>query len=203
MAALQQLHSGLTFADAAVADQQNALAVNLHKNTMTGDAGCQSGLQIGDDGGNDGAGSLGRAQNGYVVLLGHFQADAVRLDVSGNEQGGELVGKQPVKNHRPLSVFQLGQIAHFYIAHDLQTHWFKMVKITCQLQSGTGHVLHRQPDGFIIGGGKGHFQVKFFHQCCQQHAVCIDHGNASQGAFWLLYPWRGRISIDFQKNEKF
>ena len=203
MAALEQLHGGLAFADATLPQEQHTLAVYLHQHAVAGDPGGQSGLQIGDDGGDNGAGGLFAAQHGDVVLPGHGQALVVRGDVPGDEQGGELVGQQSVEDHGALRRGELFQIAHFHIAQHLQTHRLKMVKISGKLQSRPGHILHRQTDVFVVRGGEGHLEVELLHQGHQGYAVGIDQSRhlILQICHSLYLPWSG-ISIMFWKKRK-
>ena len=183
---LEKLHGGLAFADAAVADEKNPLTINLHQNPVPGDPGGQGSLQIGDDGGSQGAGGFRGTEDGDVVLSCHFHALLIRGNVPGNEQGGEFIGEQPVEDHGALRGGQLIQVAHFHIAHDLQTHGFKMVKVSRQLKPGPGHILHRQPDGSIICGSVGYLQMKFLNKGGQQYAVGIDHGKPRLLTFSFL-----------------
>ena len=204
MAALEQLHGGLTFADAAVADQENALAVDLHQHAVAGNPGRQRGFQVGDDGGNDGAGGFLGAQDGNIVLLRHLEALGVGRDVPGDEQRREFVGKQPVEDRSPLLGLQFVHIAHFHIAHDLQTHRLIMVKIARQLKAGSCHVLNGDADGVKIRGRVGDFQIKFLYQRFQRHTVCIRHGfHPESKLFSTIIPVRGGNINTFQKNKLF
>ena len=177
MAPLEKLHGALGFADTAVAGQEDALAVDLHQNAVAGDPGGQSGFQVGDDGGDDGAGGILGEQYGDIVLFRHFQHFGMGLDAPGNEQGGELVGEQPVKDGTAVGGGQLAHIAHLHIAHNLQAHGFVVVEEARQLQARPGDVLHRNTDGGIVRGGVGNFQMKFVHQCFQRYGIGIDHGS--------------------------
>ena len=146
MTTLQKLNGCLALANAAFTGQQNTFAVNLHQNTVAGHTRGQSGFQIGDDGGNDGGGGILAAKERHIMLDGHFQAFQGRLNVPGDEKSGEFVSKEPVEGHSPLLGREFAHIAHFHIAHNLQTHRLKVVKIPSQLQSRTGHILNGQLD---------------------------------------------------------
>ena len=137
MAAFEKLHGGFTLTDAAFAGQQHTLAVNLHQHTVACDAGRQRGFQIGDDGGDHGAGGIGRAQQRHIVLFCHLQNLGAEGEIAGDQQGGEFIGEEPVQNGGPGLIAEPVQVAHFHIAQNLQAHGVEMVEITCQLNAGT------------------------------------------------------------------
>ena len=143
---------------------------------MAGDPGGQGGLQVGNDAGNHGAGRLGGAQNAYIVLSGHGHHFRMGRDAPGDDQGGKFIREQPVKNGAAVSWGQLGDVAHFHVAHYLKAHGFVVVEEACQLKARTGHIFHGDPDGGKVRGGIDHLQMKFLHQLAKGDAVCISHG---------------------------
>jgi len=98
------------------------------------------------------------------MLPGHLQAHGIRVHTAGDQQCGDLIGKQAVENLALLFVGQLFHVAHFHIAHDLKAHGLKVIQKPSQLQARTGNILHRQTYKIIIRGRKDHFQRKIFHQ---------------------------------------
>jgi len=56
-----------------------------------------------------------------------------------------------VKNDRTLLAAELLQIAGFHIAENLQTHRLKVIKKTCQLQTGTAHIVNSDTNLMKIG----------------------------------------------------
>ena len=97
--ALNQLHSGLALTDAAVAHQQHAFAVHLHQHTVTGDAGGQLDVEVGNQGGHQGGGGLLAHQQGHVMGL------------AGGQQFGQD-GQVAAQNHRRrIGAHQLVEMA--------------------------------------------------------------------------------------------
>ena len=94
----------------------------------------------------------------------HGKALLVGLEAPGKQQRGEFISEHLVIDPEPLLGRKLIDVADLGITQNLQAHRLKMVKIACQLQTRTGNVFDRQPDGSVICGGKGHFQMEFFHQ---------------------------------------
>ena len=138
------------------------------------------------------------------MLLRHLEALGVGRDVPGDEQRREFVGKQPVENRAPLLGLQFVHIAHFHVAHDLQTHRLIMVKVARQLKAGSCHVLDGDADGIKIRGRIGDFQIKFLYQRFQRHTVCIRHGfHPESKLFPTIIPVRGGNINTFQKNKLF
>lgn len=81
VAAFDQLDGGFTLADAAVAEDENPLAVDLHKHTVTGDARSQRNVQRGDERGRKFTGRCMGAQEGYAaVVCGLGQLNGGRED---------------------------------------------------------------------------------------------------------------------------
>ena len=111
VATLDELHGSFALADAAFADEQHTLAVDLHEHAVAGDPGGQGTGQIGDDGRNDGAGGGGGAQNGDVVLFCHFQTFGTGDQVTGGDEGRDLEAEEPVIDVEPLGGAHLVEIA--------------------------------------------------------------------------------------------
>ena len=180
VATLDQLHGGLALANAALAGQQHALAVNLHQNAVAGDPGSQLPGQVGDDGGDDGAGGAGPAEDGDVVLLGHLQAFGAGDQAPGCNEGGDLVAEEPVIDHQPLGGIHLVEIARLHIADDLQAHGLEMVEISGDLQARTGHIRHGDLDLVVIRGTPGHLQIKLGDHLGKGNRVGFGHFATSE-----------------------
>ena len=72
VAALDQLDGKLAFANAAVAQDQDAFAVHFHQHTMAGDTRCQFQIQHTDQAAHQSAGGLVGAQQCNTMLLGQL-----------------------------------------------------------------------------------------------------------------------------------
>ena len=83
-----------------------------------------------------------------------------------DQQRRDLIREEPVKGNGPLIGTEFLDVTGLHIADNLQTHRLKVIVITCQLQTGTGHILHRQADLFIIAGLIDHLKVEFTYQLC-------------------------------------
>ena len=121
MAALDQLDGQLALADAAVAQDQDALAVDLHQHAMAGDAGRKLKVQHADEAAHHGAGRLVGAQQGYPVLLCkllHLR-EGFQFLVAAEDDGRRLLAEQLVKALTALFRRKTGQKVHLRKAHDL------------------------------------------------------------------------------------
>ena len=171
MATLQKLHRRLAFADAALAGNQHAFAVHLHEHGVAGNPGCQEGFEVRNDGGNHGTGGFIAAQYGNVMLFRHLHQLLVRLNIPGNEHSRGFEGQETVINPASLEAGKFIQVAGLHVADHLEPHRLKVLEKACQLQAGSGHILHRQVNLLIIRGGIGHPQIKFLYQFGKGYTV--------------------------------
>ena len=163
------LNGGFAFAHAGVAQNQDALAVDLHQHAVAGDAGRQLGVQRGDQHAHQGGGHLGRKQDGYAVLLGKLHHFRKRLQPAGQNDGGRLELKQ---------LFQVGpaqagrnflQIGHFGQPDDLQAVAVEVFVVAGQQHTGAAGFGSGDLDFFQFAGGVGNGQVGFAGELCQRH----------------------------------
>ena len=175
MSTLQQLQGRLAFAHAAVANQQQTLAVYLHQNAVTGNPGGQGRAEVGNDAGGQGGSGLSGAQDGDAVLFCHLQALLICREIPGNQKRRGLVGEETVKDGGPLLRRFFLNVADFHIAQDLQPHGLVIVEVTGQLESRPGNVLYGQTNGLVIRRGIYDFQLEVPYQCSQRNAVGYAH----------------------------
>lgn len=94
---MSRLGCGLAFADAAFAHEQQALAVDLNEHTVARDARGQRVLEVGDETGDDIGRGLEAAQDGDIVLFRHLHALGHRLNVTREDECGDVIGEQLVE----------------------------------------------------------------------------------------------------------
>ena len=137
VAALDQLDGQLALADAAVAQNQDALAVDLYQHAMAGDAGRKLKVQHADEAAHQGAGHLVGAQQRYFVLLRQLQHLRKRLQLlaAADDDGWRLLAEQLVEALAALFGGKPGQKVHFREAHDLQAQLVEVVIVAGQKQT--------------------------------------------------------------------
>ena len=94
VAALDELNGRLALADTGIAQNQDALAVDLDKHAVAGDAGGQLGVQGRDELPHQSGRHLGGHQDRYTVLLGKLHHFGKRLHAAGQHDGRRLEGEQ-------------------------------------------------------------------------------------------------------------
>ena len=132
---LDQFQSGLRLTDTALPRDQHALAVDIYKNAVHGDAGRQLYVQPADDLRHEGGSRLLRHEHGDLMLIRDLQEDLVRLQFPAEHHAGDGLIAQKLVIDLALSLF--GQPSHIGIFHepdDLQTGCVKMFKISGHLQ---------------------------------------------------------------------
>ena len=165
--ALDQLNGGLTLADAGITEDQDALAVDLHKHAVTGDAGCQLGVQRRDELAHQGGGHLGRHQNRHTVLFAVLHHLRQRLHAAAQHHGGRLEGEKLFQMGVAQGSGQFIQIGHLGQADDLDALAVEIFIVTGQQDARAVHLRCRDLDLFQLTGGVGDRQVGFLSQLCQ------------------------------------
>ena len=183
MAALEKLNGGLALADAAVAQDQHTLTVNVHQHAVAGDLGRQGVIEIV----NDMTGGVHRitagAQQGAAMLLGHLQQLVEHLQIAGDDHGREAVAHQAVKDPRPLLGGHAGEKAHLAFPQDQQALGVEIIVKPHQLQGRTEHVRHGDDAGVIVAALAEDLHMKVFRQLLHAgrgtshffHARCSSH----------------------------
>ena len=119
--AFDQLNGQLTFADAAVTKDQDALAIHLHQHAVPGDAGRKFQVQYADQATHQSAGGLVGAQQGNRVLLRqllHLRERRQLLAAADDDRRG-LLPEQLFQCLIALFCRQTGQKVHLCQTHDL------------------------------------------------------------------------------------
>ena len=114
VAALNQLDGGLALADAAVAQQQDALAVDLHQHAVAGDARRQVHLQGGDHRRHKIAGRKTGAQQRNLIGVGRRHHLLGDVQVAADDDRRHLLGKELIQKLLPLLggvLFHIGKLA--------------------------------------------------------------------------------------------
>ena len=168
MSTLYQLNGRLALTNAALAQQQHALAVNLYQNAVPGQPGRQIVLQGGDHGGDQLRGGLIGAQDGDVILPCHDHAFIAGLQMAGIDQCRRPIGKQPVKGDHPLLRGKPRQIGVLHHADNLHPGRLKMLKEARKLERRPVDILYRDLDLLKIRRAVQHFQLKFLGQMGQR-----------------------------------
>ncbi len=133
VAPLDQLDGRLALADARFAQQQGALAIDLHQHAVAGDAGGQIPLQIGDEGAHEFRGGLLGAQHRPVVLFRHLHTLLIGLQPTGDDEGGDVILEQLVKGVPPLLGGASLQVGGLHQADHLEALLPKIVKEPSEL----------------------------------------------------------------------
>ena len=176
VAALEQLGCGLAFADAAFAHEQQAFSVDLDEHTVARDARGQRVLEVGDEAGDDIGRGFQTAQNGDIVLFCHLHALGHRLNVTREDECGDVIGEELVEGLGAALRCERVKIGRLGVTDDLQAQRLKMRKKACQGQTGTHDLFHHEINAIVIAGFTGNDEVKFLHDLLQPNAVGI-HGH--------------------------
>ena len=142
------------------------------------------------------------AKHRHIVFFCRGKALRIRPEGTGEQKRGEFIGKHLIIDPEPLLRRQLIDIADFRIAKHLQPHRFKMVKIACQLQTGTGHILHSQLHTMVVSCGKCHLQTELFHQTGQRNMIDFLHGIPFFPHFTDIILERRKKINNILKNQK-
>ena len=159
--ALDQLNGQLALADAAVAQDQDALAVHLHQHAVPGDAGSQLQVQHADQAAHQGAGRLVGAQQRHAVLFGQLQhlRERFQLFAAAHDNSRRLLAEQLFQRLVALFGREPGQKIHLCQTHDLQTEFIKIVIVSGQKQTRTVDLCDLNIDLVQFFGGIDHLQA--------------------------------------------
>ena len=78
-----------------------------------------------------------------------------------------------------------------------------MVKVACDLKSGTRNILYSQANIIIICGTKEHLKTKIIHKAAQKHTVHSDHFFTPLDGFDPIIALFTKNSNLFLKKSKF
>ena len=167
VAALDQLDGGLAFADAGIAQNKDAFAVDFHQHAVAGDAGSQLFIQRGDEHAHQGGGHLGRHQNRHTVLFAVLHHLRQRLHAAAQHHSRRLKGEKLFQMGFAQGGGQFIQIGHLGQTDDLDALAVKIFIVTGQQDARAVHLRCRDLNLFQLTGGVGDCQVGFLSQLCQ------------------------------------
>ena len=167
MAALDKLNGRLALADTGVAQNQDALAVNLDKHAVAGDAGGQLSVQGRDELPHQGGRHLGGHQDRHTVLLGKLHHFGKRLHAAAQHHGGRLEGEELFQMGVAQGSGQFIQIGHLGQADDLDAFAVKVFVVTGQQDARTVDLGGCDLNFIQLTGGVGNRQVGFLGQFCK------------------------------------
>ena len=182
MAPFDQLQSRLALADAAVAHQQHALAVDLHQHAVGGDAGGQMGAQGGDQVGLKLRGVAGGEKHVAVILLRHFQAFGEGLGPVADHQGADVILHELLKGLAPVLRGKRIQICTFHPPYYLYAVGVKVIIEAGELHGRAVHVGGFDQGGLVILGGVQRLELVLLYQGLQLYGIFTDHGGISSQA---------------------
>ena len=190
MAALEQFHGVFTLADTTLTDEQNTLAIDLHKNTVARNMGRKKVFEGRGQRAHKVASGILRTQDRLAMLCRHLHALGIGLKPAGVDQRRNRITEQLVKTLQPLLTTQIGQIAILHIADQLDPMGVKMLKITHQLKSGTIHTVLVDLDVLVILPAVEHLQREFADDALQLYKTIVIHSCPPpvQLLFFMIIP---------------
>ena len=186
VAALDELDGRLALADAAVAVDEDALAVDLDQHAVAGHAGGQGALEVGDQARDDIGRRVLRAEHGHVVFFRHLQAFRHRLEAAGEDQRRALVGQEMVKNDDPLLRRELLQVGRLHRAADVDAHRLIVVKKTGQMQARAADIVNSHADLVKVRGLVEKVKIEFRNQLGEQDGIGICHAITSYDSILII-----------------
>ena len=166
MAALDQLNGQLALSNAAVTQNENALAVHFHQHTVAGDAGGKFQIQHTDEAAHQCAGRLIGTQQRHTVFFCQFQHLGKRLQffTAAHDNSRRLLPEQLIQTLPTLFLREARQEVHLRQAHDLQTQLIKIIIVTRQEQARTVDLCNFNTDVFQILRRVNHVHTDFLRQ---------------------------------------
>ena len=175
VAALDQLDGRLALADAAVAEDQYALAVHVHQHAVARDHGRQLVVEEVDGHARKLDRGVLRAQQGAAVFLRHLHALGEHVELAGDDQRGDLVLEQILKAFAPLGGGKALEEHRLRLADDLEPARVKVVEKADELQPRAVDVRDGQRLRLEIRTGIEHLHLKFFHNILYLYASIGIH----------------------------
>jgi len=134
VAALDELDGCLALADAAVAEDQHALAVHVHQHAVARDHGRQLVVEEVDGHARKLDRGAARAQQGAAVFLRHLHALGEHVELAGDDQRRDLILEQILKAFAPLGGGKALEEHRLRLADDLEPARVKVVEKADELQ---------------------------------------------------------------------
>ena len=171
MSALEELHRGLALAHAAVALEQDPLAIDLHQNPVDGAPLPQMNVEGGRQRRREGGSIDGGAHEGGVVFFGRLNIFRQGLHPVGQDEQGDLVGQKPVDALHPLVIAQAAEIIILRLADDLDVGGVKIFKKARQGQGRPGDRPTGNEKIQIILRAIDGLQPELAHQLVELHRI--------------------------------
>ena len=187
VAALDQLDRRLALADAAVADQQDALAVDLDEHAVARDARRKLNVQIRDEGSHDVGCGFRRAQQRHAVAdrqRVHFLA---RLDAAGKNDGRRLLGKVAFERNAALVGAPALHHRRLRTADDRNALGVEIFEIAAQLHARPHDVARLDQDIVCAFRQIGGLKLQLVNDLRKRQCVNLRHNSN--------HPFRGRNSF--------
>ena len=150
MAALYKLQRRLALADAAVADEQQTLAVDLDEHAVRRQARGKVLAQGGDDVGLKLRGVLMRDEHIAVVLLSHFYALREGRHTVADHKSRDIVLHEALERGAALLGRKRIKICALDAPHDLQALRVEVIIEAGELHSRAVYIGSRQQRGLIV-----------------------------------------------------
>ena len=179
--ALHELHGCFALADAALAQDENALAVNLYKYAVPRDARRHLDAQVRNQRAHQTGCIFCGSQHGYFILGSELQHLVEHGKVARYDKRRRLCREQRVDMAAAFAFRKRGKITHFGVAEYLDAGGVKVFVIACQQQARAVHIRRIDRDIFQLRGSVDHFQAQLFHDLVQRNTE-LRHRNV------LLYP---------------
>ncbi len=175
MTALDQLNGGLALADAAVAEDQHALSVDLDQHAVAGDAGRKHDIEIGDQRRHELTCALGGAEQGHIVLFRAGEHVGGQLQTGGDDDRRRVGGKKRVHRLLDRLARALVEEAHLALAEDLDALGVEGLKEADQRQYRTVDLVGGDLNLGCLGRQGQGFKRKFANQGFEGNAVLFLH----------------------------
>ena len=162
MAALDQFQGRLGFADTAVTGQQDTDPVDIHQDTVNGNAGSQAHIEPAQDLRHKRTGRLAGEKHGHSVFASDFHDDVIRVHTAGKNHHGDIQGKELFKSGSLRLFIHLLDIGMLHQTDQLDSSRCEMIKIARQFQCGAVDLSLPDLDPFRGDLGREVDQIHFF-----------------------------------------
>ena len=175
VAALDELQRGLALADAAVAHQEQALAVDLDQHAVQGHARGQRFLQRVDHVRLEFRGVHLGDEHAAVILARHLDALGEGGHAVADDERADVVLHETLEGAQPLLGGEGVEIGALDAAHDLDASGVEIVVEPGQLHGGTVDVGGRDQRRFIVFGERQRGEPVFLRHALELYRIFAAH----------------------------